>query len=150
MRTLLGVFLAIALPLAACNDKSGAEQAREEQAREMAHAKPDDSPATTTGGGGAAPAAKPDAAPPAPEPTTPAEIDRARNQAMIDGKDKDVLKYCELGKIDDKSNPQAQLGCTLAGCRTKDETIARRYGKPLPKAYLEQAKKVCIQNGIAL
>ena len=60
------------------------------------------------------------------EPTTPAEIEHARNQAMIDGRDKDVLKYCEMGKLDDKSNPQALLGCTLAACRLKDEATARK------------------------
>jgi hypothetical protein len=95
------------------------------------------------------PAAKP-APPPAPEPTTPAEIERARNQAMIDGKDKDVLKYCEMSKLDDKSNPQALLGCTLSACRIKDVDTAKRYSKPLQKAYLDQAKKVCAANQVGI
>jgi hypothetical protein len=88
--------------------------------------------------------------PPEPEPTTPAEIDHARNQAMIDGKDKDVLKYCEMGKLDDKSNPQALLGCTLAACRIKDEATAKKYGTPIKGPLKDQAKKVCLLNQIAL
>jgi hypothetical protein len=84
--------------------------------------------------------------PPEPEPTTPAEIDRARNQAMIDGRDKDVLKYCAAGKLDDKSNPQALLGCTLAACRLGDVDTAKGYSKALPKLLMDQAKRVCVAN----
>ena len=69
---------------------------------------------------------------------------------MIDGRDKDVLRFCEMGKLDDKSNPQALLGCTLSACRIKDADTARRYAHPLAKAYLDQAKRVCIQNQVAL
>src|SRR4051812_37455076 len=145
--------LAIAL-LAACG-KSGEEQAREDNAKAQAKAeaeKPAENPVTTTTTtpGSADSAGKPSDKPPEPEPTTPAEIEHARNQAMIDGKDKDVLKYCEMSKLDDKSNPQALLGCTLSACRIKDVDTAKRYSKPLQKAYLDQAKKVCASNGTAI
>jgi hypothetical protein len=139
----------LAVSFAACG-KSAEEQAREDVEKENAKHPPE--PAADSPGQrrvAEAPDAKPDAAP-MPEPTTPAEIDRARNQAMIDGRDKDVLKYCDLQKLDDKSNPQALLGCTLAACRIKDEDTARRYAKPLAKAYLDQAKRVCTQSSIAL
>lgn len=136
--------------LGACG-KSGDEQAREDNAREQAKAlatkaaepppAPPPKPVDT---------AKPADKPPEPEPTTSAEIEHARNQAMIDGRDKDVLKYCEMGKLDDKSNPQALLGCTLAACRIKDEATARKYGTPIKGPLKDQAKKVCIQNQIAL
>ena len=69
---------------------------------------------------------------------------------MIDGRDKDVLKYCEMGKLDDKSNPQALLGCTLAACRIKDEATAQKYGTPIKGPLKDQAKKVCLQNQIGL
>ena len=142
----------VCMLLAACG-KSGEEQAKEDNARELAKEqakaaaeapKPEAKPAALP-----PEAAKPVAAP-EPEPTTPAEIDHARNQAMIDGRDKDVLKYCDLGKLDDKSNPQALLGCTLAACRLKDEDTAKRYAKPLPKLLMDQAKKVCVTNQIVL
>jgi hypothetical protein len=148
--------MAIALicgSLAACG-KSGEEQAKEDNARDQAKAEaqkaaePPPPPPKTTGS--ATDTAKPADKPPEPEPTTPAEIDHARNQAMIDGKDKDVLKYCEMGKLDDKSNPQALLGCTLAACRLKDEATARKYGNPIKGPLKDQAKKVCVQSQIVL
>ncbi len=100
----------------------------------------------------------PDAAPakpPEPEPTTPAEIDKAFKQAMIDGRDKDVLKYCEMLKLDDKSNPQSLMGCALGACRAKDADTARRYAAALSvsktgKALLVQVKKVCVSNDVPL
>ncbi len=96
-------------------------------------------------------AAPPDAA--EPEPTTPAEIDHARNAAMIDHRDKDVLKYCELGKVLDAKpvNQQALLGCTLAACRIKDQDGARKYAKGIAdKGLLGQAQKVCLTNSIGI
>ena len=69
---------------------------------------------------------------------------------MIDGRDKDVLKYCEMGKLDDKSNPQALLGCTLAACRLKDEATAKKYGTPIKGPLRDQAKKVCLANQIGI
>ena len=132
--------------LAACGkgEEAGREAVTNESAaREHAAQLPPPTPTV------APPAAKPVKAP-EPEPTTPAEIEHARNQAMIDGRDKDVLRFCEMGKLDDKSNPQALLGCTLSACRIKDADTARRYAHPLAKAYLDQAKRVCIQNQVAL
>lgn len=144
--------MALVLLVAACG-KSGEEQAKEDNAREAAKVaaqapKEEAKPATP-----AAPPpseAKPAEKPPEPEPTTPAEIDKARNQAMIDGRDKDVLKYCEMGKLDDKSNPQALLGCTLAACRLKDEATAKKYGTPIKGPLRDQAKKVCLANQIGI
>jgi hypothetical protein len=93
--------------------------------------------------------------PPEPEPTTPAEIDKAFKQAMIDGRDKDVLKYCDMLKLDDTSNPQSLMGCALAACRAKDADTARRYSASLStsktgKALLVQVKKVCVSNDVPL
>ncbi|HSN28642.1 MAG TPA: hypothetical protein VLT45_20290 [Kofleriaceae bacterium] len=139
--------------VAACG-KSGEEQAKEDNAREQAKIeanKPKDEPAPPPKSMGSAEAPKPvEDKPPEPEPTTPAEIDHARNQAMIDGRDKDVLKYCEMGKLDEKSNPQALLGCTLAACRLTDEATARKYGTPITGPLKDQAKKVCLANQVGL
>jgi hypothetical protein len=150
--------LCIAL-LVACG-KSGEERAKEEMAQKAAkeaesspppkETKPAPAPAPTPTETEAKPAK-----PPEPEPTTPAEIDKAFKQAMIDGKDKDVLKYCDLLKLDDKSNPQSLMGCTLAACRVNDADTAKRYAASLPaskdgKALLVQAKKVCLANKVAL
>lgn len=85
-----------------------------------------------------------------PEPTTPAEIDSARKKAMIAGKAKDVIKYCEMSKFDDKSDPQALLGCTVAACREADVDKARAWAKPLQKAFREQAVKTCLANKVTL
>jgi hypothetical protein len=95
-------------------------------------------------------AAKPAPPPAAPDPTTPADIDKARNQAMIDGKDKDVLHFCELGKLDDKSPSQALLGCTLSACRIKDVDTAKKYAHALPKALMDQAIMVCGKMAVSL
>jgi hypothetical protein len=142
--------LALAVAFGACG-KSGAEEAAEDNAKEAARTaamapKEEPKPATPPPPVASKPADKP----PEPEPTTPAEIEHARNQAMIDGRDKDVLKYCEMGKLDDKSNPQALLGCTLAACRLKDEATAHKYGAPIKGPLRDQAKKVCIANQIGL
>jgi hypothetical protein len=145
---------------AACG-KSAEEQAKEEVAsREAAKlaAEPPPAPpkqkAEPTPADPATPTAKP-AKPPEPEPTTPAEIDKAFKQAMIDGRDKDVLKYCDMMKLDDNSNPQSLMGCTLAACRINDVDTAKRYAAGLPKskdgaALLVQAKKVCLANKVGL
>jgi hypothetical protein len=140
----------IALLLLACGDDELAKRkaAMDKAAQaDKAATKPDPAPSPPKDLPPATP--KPTRAP-EPEPTTPAEIDHARNQAMIDGRDKDVLRYCEMGKLDAKSNPQALLGCTLSACRLKDADTARRYGKPLAKAYLDNATRVCAQNQIVL
>jgi hypothetical protein len=147
VRMLMAVLLVVA-----CG-KSGEEQAKEDNAREAAKEaakqaevapKPETAPTpvpTET---------KPADKPPEPEPTTPEEIEHARNQAMIDGRDKDVLKYCEMSKLDDKSNPQALLGCTLAACRLKDEATARKYAAPIKGPLRDQAKKVCLANQVGI
>jgi hypothetical protein len=102
------------------------------------------------------PAPKPETPPPAPEPTTPEEIDTARKQAMIDGRDKDVIKYCELGKVDpDKSDPQVVLGCVLAACRIDDVDRARAWAQGLTRnkkdrPLYDQAKKTCLANRVGL
>jgi hypothetical protein len=146
-RMLMAVLLVVA-----CG-KSGEEQAKEDNAREAAKEaakqaevapKPETAPTpvpTET---------KPAEKPAEPEPTTPEEIEHARNQAMIDGRDKDVLKYCEMSKLDDKSNPQALLGCTLAACRLKDEATARTYAAPIKGPLRDQAKKVCLANQVGI
>ncbi len=143
-RLLIGVLF-----LCACG-KSGEERAKEDMAREHANDKPAEvAPPPAVKKDVPAEEAKP-AKPPEPEPTTPAEIDHARNQAMIDGRDKDVLKYCDMGKVDDKANPQVLLGCTLAACRLKDEATAKKYGTPIKGPLRDQAKKVCLTNQIGL
>ena len=97
-----------------------------------------------------------DAAPPEPEPTTPEEIDKARMQAMIDGRDKDVIKYCEAGNVTpDKSDGQVLLGCTLAACRIKQEDKARAWAAGLlrnkkDKPLHDQAKKTCLANQVGI
>jgi hypothetical protein len=147
-RMLMAVLLVVA-----CG-KSGEEQAKEDNAREAAkeaakqqEAAPKPEATTPTP---VPTETKPAEKPAEPEPTTPEEIEHARNQAMIDGRDKDVLKYCEMSKLDDKSNPQALLGCTLAACRLKDETTARRYAAPIKGPLRDQAKKVCLANQVGI
>jgi len=150
------MLVALVALLGACG-KSGEEQAKEDNAREQAKVEaqkaaepPPPPPPTKTMGSADDTTAKPGDKPAEPEPTTPAEIDHARNQAMIDGRDKDVLKYCEMGKVDDKSSPQVLLGCTLAACRLKDEATAKKYGEPIKGPLRDQAKKVCITNQIGI
>lgn len=133
--------------------KSAEEQAKADIEAEMAKrgesAKPAE-PAKSTAPAEPPAEAKKEAPPPAPEPTTPEEIDAARKQAMIDGRDKDVVKYCEAAKIDDKSDPQAKLGCALAACRIDDADKAKAWAQGLPKPLLEQAIKTCMANKVVL
>jgi len=143
--------------LAACG-KSGEEQAKEDNAREAAKVAaqaPTEEPKPATPAPPPPAETKPAEKPPEPEPTTPAEIDKARNQAMIDGRDKDVLKYCDMLKLDDKSNPQSLMGCTLAACRTGDADTAKRYSAGMNnskdgKALLSQARKICLSNKVGI
>ena len=93
--------------------------------------------------------------PAAPEPTTPEEIDAARKNAMLAGKDADVIKYCEMAGIKGlgeggKGDGQAQLGCALAACRLDQSDKAKAWAKGLPKALKEQANKICLANKVVL
>ena len=99
-----------------------------------------------------APEPPPEAEPPAaPEPSTPEEIELARKAALMEGRDVDALKYCELAGIEaGKSDEQALLGCALAACRGKDLDKARAWAKGLGKDLLKEAKKICRANGAPL
>ncbi len=95
-----------------------------------------------------APTPEPEAA---PEPSTPEEIELARKAALMDGRDKDAVKYCVMAGIESgKSDPQALLGCALAACRGKDMDKARAWAKNLPKALMAQAKQICQASGAIL
>lgn len=94
-------------------------------------------------------------APAAPEPTTPEEIEMARKNAMLAGKDADVIKYCEMAGIKGlgdggKGDGQAQLGCALAACRSDQAEKAKAWAKGLPKALKDQANKICLANKVVL
>jgi hypothetical protein len=130
--------------------KSGEEQAKEEQAADEAR-HPKVEPAATKVAG-TIPVDAPPIDAPDPEPTTPAEIDHALNAAMLAQRPKDVLKYCDMGKRDEKSNPQTLLGCTLAACQLKDEATAKKWSALLAgkKDFMAQVKKVCLADGIGL
>ena len=159
--------LVLCLFLIACG-KSQEETAREEAERdERARIAREGSSASSTSTTTPTPteAAKPApaeapkdaAAPKEPqaEPTTPAEIDKARKQAMIDNRDQDVIKYCGMSNLGDKTDPQILLGCTLAACRQKDETKAREWSRPLgnpgtQKEFLQQAKKICLASQVGI
>jgi len=75
-----------------------------------------------------------------------------RKKAMIDGRDHDVVRFCELGKFEDKGDPQVMLGCTLAACRLNDGDKARAWAKGVAKSkpLLDQAIKTCMANKVAL
>jgi hypothetical protein len=135
--------------------KSSEQQAHEDMAKEAAkHPDPVESapPPPTKGPPQAAPKVE---APPPPDPTNAADLEKAFKQAMIDQKDKDVLHYCELMKLDDKSSIQSLMGCTLSACRTKNADLASRYAGLLPatkdgKALHDQAKMICGKNSVTV
>ena len=86
-----------------------------------------------------------------PEPTTPEEIATARKTAMLEGRDKDAIKYCEMEGLEaGKSDPQALLGCAIAACRDKQVDKAREWSKALPKPLMKQAKQICAANHVGL
>ena len=91
-RTHLIAAVACAVLAAACG-KSAEERGREDVAKSQPKENLPE-PAKSTQMGSAAPvgSAKP-VEPPPPEPTTPEEIDKARKDAMIAGRAKDVIKY---------------------------------------------------------
>jgi hypothetical protein len=137
-------------------DQAKEDMAKQEAARKAAEPPPPPPPPKQTAEAPPASAPKADKpAEPEPEPTTPAEIEKAFKQAMIDGRDKDVLKYCDMMQLFAKSNPQSLMGCTLAACRINDVATAKRYAAGLPSskdgaALLVQAKKVCLANKVGL
>jgi hypothetical protein len=145
--------LVLALGLVGCG-KSNEEKLKEEiaaqQARAAAGADPT-APAPKVVKQAPEPVKK-EVAPPDPEPTTPEEIDTARKKAMIAGKDKDVIRFCEMGKVDEKADPQVLLGCTLAACRVNDADKAKAWAKGVAKSkpLLDQAIKTCMANKVAL
>jgi len=154
--------LVLCLILVGCG-KSPEEKAREEAAAdERARiAREGSSAPTPTEAAKPAPTEAPkpagSAAPaePTAEPTTPKEIDEARKKAMIAQKDADVIKYCGMSNLGDKTDPQVLLGCTLSACRTHDEAKAKEWSRPLgnagtDKAFLDQARKVCIQFQVGI
>jgi len=130
--------------------KSAEEQIRDDVDKEVAKATDNPAPPPETK---AVPDVPKKEKPPAdPEPTTPEEIDIARKKAMIEGRDKDVIKYCEQGKLDDKTDAQVYMGCTLAACRINEADKAREWGKSLAKSkpLMDQARKVCLANKVTL
>lgn len=86
-----------------------------------------------------------------PEPTTPEEIEMARKQALLEGREKDAIKYCEMAGLEaGKSDPQALLGCAIAACRIREVDKAREWSKALPKPLMKQAKQICAANHVGL
>ena len=137
--------------------KSSDQQAREDMEKQAA-AHPDPTPPPpppTKAAPTPTPSAKADEPPPGPDPTTPADIEKAFKTAMNAQKDKDVLHYCDLMKLDNKSSIQSLMGCTLSACRTKNADLANKYVGLLPStkdgaALHDQAKKICGASGVAV
>ena len=142
--------LMLGIGLLGCG-KSASEKLKDEIAEKQAKGGlPDPTTAPTVVKQAPDPAVKKDKPPPDPEPTTPEEIDQARKQAMIDGREKDVIKYCEMMKVDDKTDPQIRLGCTLAACRVNDADKARGWSAALPKELKGIAVKTCLELKVGL
>lgn len=155
--TRFALALVLVLGCGKSNEEALREQVEKDQKRNAAAAEVKKESSTEDKKEAPTPTEKPkEVAPPEPEPTTPAEIDTARKKAMIEGRDKDVIKYCEAGKIDpDKSDAQALLGCALAACRVNDGDKARSWAKGLlknkkDKPLYDQAIKTCVAVGVTL
>jgi hypothetical protein len=149
MARALGPVLASLFLTTAISCKSGGDKPRSEP-----EAEPASQPTATPTPPPAQPAAT-ETAPAAPEPTTPEEIDAARKNAMMAGKDADVIKYCEMAGIKGlgeggKGDGQAQLGCALAACRSDQADKAKAWAKGLPKALKDQANKICLASKVVL
>lgn len=144
-RCLLGVlFLISAFACKNDGDKPRSEPAAEPPSQPAPTAAPQPAPTQPV-----------EAQPAAPEPTTPEEIDAARKNAMLAGKDADVIKYCEMAGIKGlgeggKGDGQAQLGCALAACRSDQADKAKAWVKGLPKALKDQANKICLASKVVL
>jgi predicted outer membrane protein len=144
MRSTIGACVLALLALGAAGCKSEPDKPKPPPVDEAADQEP--APAPTP-----PPPPPIDAAPAAPEPTTPEEIDAARKQAMIDGREKDVIKYCEMAKVEPKkTDPQVLLGCALAACRLGDMDKAKVWAEHLPKPLKDQAIKICSANSVKL
>jgi hypothetical protein len=141
--------------LAACG-KSSEQQAREDVDKEVAKHPEETKPAAPPPEHkGPPPSEAKKEEPPPADPTNPGDLDKAFKQAMINGQDKNVLHYCELLKLDDKSNIQSIMGCTLSACRTKDADTAKKYVALFPttkdgNALRDQAKMICGKSGVTL
>ena len=86
-----------------------------------------------------------------PEPTTPEEIEQARKEALLEGREKDAIKYCEMAGLEaGKSDPQALLGCAIAACRIKEEEKANAWTKGMEKALLNEARRICSASGVLI
>lgn len=85
-----------------------------------------------------------------PDPSNPEDVHRARKEAMMLKRYADVVRFCEMGKIDEKSDQQARFGCALAACNLKEADKARMWAKGIERALLEQAIKVCTPAGVTL
>jgi len=131
--------------------KSTKEQLKEDMEKEHAR-NPDPEPAPDPVRKPVDPPTEKKKEEPIPEPTTPEEIDNARKQAMIDGRDKDVVRFCEMGKYEEKGDPQVMLGCTLAACRINDPDKAKQWAKSVTKSkpLYDQAIKTCMANKVVL
>lgn len=142
--TLITLLIGVLGVLVACSSKEDGEAQRAPTTREK----------TKKVAVKAPPPALPDAAPAVDakvEPKTPEEIALARKSAMVEGRDADVIKYCEMEGLEaGKGDPQALLGCTLAACRIEQKEKARAWAKGLPKALKKQAFKICKANGVFL
>jgi len=152
VRTLAVLFASLVLTTA-ISCKSGGDKPRSEPESETAAQPAGSQPAPTPPPPATTPPA--DTAPAAPEPTTPEEIDAARKNAMLAGKDADVIKYCEMAGIKGlgeggKGDGQSQLGCALAACRLDQADKAKAWAKGLPKALKDQANKICLANKVVL
>lgn len=136
----------------ACNKEDAVERGGEEAAAPAAQAPATGQSAVATPAEPPQPAANEEAAEPAgPEPTTPEEIDTALKAAMVEGRDQDVLKYCEMAGIKPgEGDGQTQLGCTLAACRTEQADKAKAWSKGLPKPLMKQAAKICLASKVVL
>ena len=139
--------------LFACG-KSSEDQAKDDMDKQAA-AHPDldkpPPPPPTKGPPPPTTAPKTDEAPP-PDPANQADLEKAFKTAMNAQKDKDVLHYCELMKLDNKASIQSIMGCTLSACRTKQADLANKYVALLPTtkdgtALHDQAKKICGASG---
>lgn len=147
------VAVMIALSLFGCG-KSAKDQLKEDIEKERARGGlPDPTSEPKVVKQAPDPVVKKDKPPPDPEPTTPEEIDTARKKAMIDGRDADVIRFCEMAKLDvEQADAQVMLGCTLAACRLHVEEKAKAWAKGVAKSkpLFEQAIKTCMANKVVL